>query len=82
MPTKKNFFDNIFNIVMDVKGKTKDSDKTRKDLTLNCRRPDLELKLQANGKILKPKENYTLITGESKFVYQWIKELRMPDGYS
>ncbi|XP_068503878.1 uncharacterized protein [Phaseolus vulgaris] len=82
MHIEKNFFDNIFNTIMDVKGKTKDNDKARKDLTLHCRRPDLELKLQANGKILKPKANYTLTTGESKLVYQWIKELRMPDGYS
>ena len=82
MHIEKNFFSNIFNTVMDVKGKTKDNDKARKDLTLHCRRPDLELKLQANGNILKPKANYTLSTGESKLVYQWIKELCMPDGYS
>ena len=67
---------------MDVKGKTKDNDKARKDLSLYCWRPDLELKLQSNGKILKPKANYTLTNEESKLAYQWIKELRMPDGYS
>ena len=66
---EKNFFDNIFNTVMDVKGKTKDNDKARKDLALYCWRPDLELKLQSNGKILKPKENYTLSIEESKLVY-------------
>ena len=79
---EKNFSDNIFNTVMDVKGKTKDNDKATKDLALHCRRPDLELKLQANGKTLKPKANYTLTIGEFKLVYQSIKELCMPDGYS
>jgi len=82
MHIEKNFFDNIFNTVIDVKGKTKDNDRARKDLSLYCWRPDLELKLQSNGKILKPKANYTLTNEESKLVYHWIKELCMPDGYS
>jgi len=30
------------NIVMDVKGKTKDNDNARKDLALYCRRLNLE----------------------------------------
>jgi len=46
MHTKKSFFDNIFNIVMNVVCKTKDDDKARKDLALYCRRRDLELKAQ------------------------------------
>jgi len=37
------FFDNIFNIVMDVKGKTKDNHKARLDLAELCVRGDLEL---------------------------------------
>jgi len=36
----------------------------------------------ANGKLLKPKANYTLTAGQTKFVCQWIKELRMSNGYS
>ena len=46
------------------------------------KRKDLELKVQDNGKILKPKANYTLTPDEAKSVCQWIKELKMPDGYS
>jgi len=82
MHTEKIFFDNIFNIVMNVVGKTKDNDKVRKDLALYCRRRDLELKAQGNGKMVKPKANFTLSTTEVKQVCCWIKELRMPDGYS
>ena len=38
--------------------------------------------MQANGQFLKPKANYTLTKDDSKIVCHWIKELRMPDGYS
>ncbi|XP_029126265.1 uncharacterized protein LOC109793794 isoform X1 [Cajanus cajan] len=82
MHIEKNFFDNIFNTVMNVPNKTKDNEKARKDLALYCRRKDLELKPQNNGKMLKPKANYILTVEQAKLVYQWIKELRMPDGYS
>jgi hypothetical protein len=34
MHIEKNEFDNIFNMMMDVKGKTKDNMKTRLDLPL------------------------------------------------
>ncbi|KAL2318436.1 hypothetical protein Fmac_032312 [Flemingia macrophylla] len=79
---EKNFFDNILNTVMNVSGKTKDNEKARMDLALYCSRPDLELKLQPNGKMLKPKANYTLPIEESKLVCHWKKELRFSDGYS
>lgn len=82
MHIEKNFFDNIFNTVMDVKGKTKDNEKARKDLQIYCKRKDLELKPQPNGKLLKPKANYSLSAQEAKLVCQWLKDLRMPDGYS
>ena len=77
---EKNFFDNIFNTVMDIKGNTKDNEKARKDLEVYCKRKDLELKLQPNGKLLKPKAIYTLTSEEAKAVCQWLKDLRMPDG--
>jgi len=43
MHIKKIFFDNIFNTVMDVKGKTKDNVKARMDLLEHYQRPELEL---------------------------------------
>ena len=67
---------------MNVSGKTKDNDKARMDLALYCRRKDLELKSRANEKLLKPNANYTLTANQTKIVCQWIKELRMSDGYS
>jgi len=67
---------------MNVSGKKKDNEKARIDLALYCSRKDLELKSGANEKLLKPKANYTLAANQTKLVCQWIKELRMPDGYS
>jgi len=43
MHIEKFFFDNVFNTVMDVKGKTKDNVKARLDLAEHYRRPELEL---------------------------------------
>ena len=54
MYIEKNFFDNIFNTVMNISGKTKDNEKARMDIGLYCRQKDLELKSEANGKLLKP----------------------------
>ena len=82
MHIENNFFDNILNIVMNVNGKTKDIEKARMDLALYCSRPDLELKSLANGKRFKPKANYSLSIEEAKLVCRWIKELKVPDGYS
>ncbi|KAK2417513.1 hypothetical protein QL285_039804 [Trifolium repens] len=82
MHIEKNVFENVFNTVMNVKGKTKDNDKARKDIAIYCKRNDLLLKTAPNGKILKPRANYTLSADEAKSVCRWVKELKMPDGYS
>ena len=42
----------------------------------------MELKLNTNGNMLKPKANYTLTIEEAKLVCRWIKELKIPNGYS
>ena len=54
MHIEKNFFDNVFNTIMDVKGKTKDNEKARRDLELFCCRSDLHLTELPNGKWGKP----------------------------
>ena len=41
MHIEKNFFDNIFNTIMNVEGKTKDNAKSREDLKEFCSRPEL-----------------------------------------
>jgi len=82
MHIEKNVFDNVFNIVMNVAGKTKDNEKARLDLPLHCLRGDLEMTPLPNRKMAKPKARYTLTSEEATLVCKWIKELKMPNGYA
>lgn len=43
MHIEKNFFENVFNTVLDVDGKTKDNPESREDLKEFCRRPKLHV---------------------------------------
>ena len=62
MHIEKKFFENIFNTMINVSGKTKDNEKARIDIIVHYRRPDLELKPQANG------ANYSLTSKGAKQV--------------
>jgi len=42
----------------------------------------MELQPLPNGKFRKPKAIFSLTSDEAKSVCMWLKELRMPDGYS
>lgn len=77
----RNVFLNIFYTCMDVKGKTKDNVKARQDLELYCKRPNLEL-IYEDGKPHKPPASYVLPKDKSIKVCEWVKELRLPDGYA
>ena len=81
MHIERNVFENLFNTVMDINGKTKDNVKARMDLKLYCIRPELEL-IEENGKVLKPKASYALTKDQKEEVCHWVKQLRFPDGYS
>ncbi|CAM8957016.1 unnamed protein product [Rhodiola kirilowii] len=82
MHIEKNVFKNLFNTIMDVKGKSKDYGvKCRKDIALYCRRPELELKLVRHGMVVK-KAKYQLTTQQQILVLNWIETLKFPDGFS
>src|SRR5262249_38045920 len=80
MHIEKNVFNNMFNTVMDEKGKTKDNAKAREDLKTICKRPELELQCR-NDKIFKPKVAYVLTSYQVKEARRWIKDLRFLDRY-
>ncbi len=82
MHIEKNVFDNIFNTVMDVKGKTKDNENARLDLELYCNRPELHLEKLPNNRVRKPKAKYTFSQDQKRAICEWVTKLRMPDGYS
>lgn len=67
---------------MDTKGKTKDNFNARLDLADICRRKDLELQDVGGGKLKKPKAKYTLTEQQRLYVCEWVKKLKLPDGYS
>ncbi|WMV07895.1 hypothetical protein MTR67_001280 [Solanum verrucosum] len=82
MHIEKNYFDNLFNTVMDVTGKTKDNVKARLDLPEHCRRPELHLEESANNKLLKPKASYSFTMEQKRKICEWVESLKMPDGYA
>uniref|UniRef100_A0A1U7YJY3 Uncharacterized protein LOC104248805 n=1 Tax=Nicotiana sylvestris TaxID=4096 RepID=A0A1U7YJY3_NICSY len=81
MHIEKNFFDNLFNTVMDDKNKTKDNLKARMDLQEYCRRRELELK-EVNNRLVKPKASYTYTLDDKQKICDWVRNLKMPDGYA
>ena len=76
MHIEKNSFDNIFNTLMSVPGKTKDHLKARQDLA----KLGIRSELHAVGSTI-PKASYTLNTQQMTVLLIWLKTLRFPDGY-
>ncbi|KAL0433488.1 UNVERIFIED_CONTAM: hypothetical protein Slati_2683100 [Sesamum latifolium] len=80
MDIEKNVFDNIFNTVMDIKGKTKDNLNARKDLQIICNRPELEV--DEMRPYVMPKAVYILTRDQKKRIFEWITSLKFSDGYA
>ncbi|KAL0373230.1 UNVERIFIED_CONTAM: hypothetical protein Scaly_1004600 [Sesamum calycinum] len=80
MHIEKNMFNNRFNTVMDIKGKTNDSMKTRRDLKIICNR--LKLELDKRRPNVMPKTVYTLRKEQKRRVCEWIRGIKIPDGYA
>jgi hypothetical protein len=59
MHIKKNVFENIFNTIMNVKGKTKDNITARLDVSLFCNRKNLEL-VYDESRVTKPRASFVL----------------------
>jgi hypothetical protein len=81
MHIKKNMFENIFNTVMDVKGKTKDNIKVRLDVALFCNRKNMKLVCHAS-QVAKPRASFVLEKNAQLLVYKWLKSLRFRDGHA
>jgi hypothetical protein len=81
MHIEKNMFENIFNTVMDVKGKTNDNIKTRLDIALYCNRKNMELVYDESW-VAKPKASFVLEKNAQLLIYKWLKSLRFSDGHA
>jgi hypothetical protein len=69
MHIKKKVFENIFNTVMDVKGKTKDNIEARMDIPLFCHHKNMEL-VYVGSRVIKPKASFALDKNAQLLVYQ------------
>jgi hypothetical protein len=69
MHIEKNVLTNIFNTVMDVKGKKMDNIKARMDIALFCNRKNIELVFDGS-RIAKPRASFVLEKNTQKLVYQ------------
>ncbi|XP_058002285.1 uncharacterized protein LOC110664507 [Hevea brasiliensis] len=81
MHIEKNICDNILGTIMNIKGKTKDGIKTRLDLQALNIRPELH-PVQQRNKVVIPPALYSLSTSEKYRLCQFLKQLKVPDGFS
>jgi len=81
MHIEKNVFENIFNTVMDVKGKTKDNIKARLDVALFCNHKNMEL-VRDGSWVAKPRASFVLEKNAQLLVYKWLKSLHFLDGHT
>jgi hypothetical protein len=81
MHQERNVVESIMSMCLDVTSFMKDDVNARKDLATLCDRPSLEAKLNARGKLRRPKASYCLKPTERKEVLRWLKTLKFPDCY-
>ena len=81
MHIAKNILENIFNRVMDMKGKTKNNNKAKMDISLFCHRKNIEL-VYDESRVAKPKTSFALDKNAQLLVYQWLKSLCFLDGHA
>jgi len=81
MHIEKNVFENIFNTVMDVKGKTKENINARLGLTLFCNRKNMELVCDGSW-VAKPRASFVLEKNAQLLVYKWLKSLYFPNEHA
>jgi hypothetical protein len=69
MYIEKNMFENTFNTMMNVKGKTKDNIKARMNIPLLCHHKNMDL-VYNGSRVTKPKANFSLDKNAQLLVYQ------------
>ena len=82
MHTEKNWLDSIMGTLLNIIGKTKDTDKARLDLEDMGIRHSLHLRMMNNGKVEKPPACYTLSQKNKNEFYEFLRKVKYPDGYA
>ena len=78
MHIEKNVFDNIFNTVLNIPGKTKDTARSRDELNMYCNRQRLA-KLPDGS---YPNAPYFIGKERKTKLFDWIKQLKFSNGYT
>ena len=81
MHIKKNVFENIFNMLMDIKGKTRNNIKTRKYIPLFFHYKNIKFIYDGPG-VIKPKVIFSLNNNAQLLVCQWLESLYFSYGYA
>ena len=79
MHVEKNLCDNLLGTLLDIAGKTKDTDKARLDLEDMTIRRELRL-IESNGRCSKPLAAYVFSWAERRKFCHFLKSVRFPDG--
>ena len=79
MHIEKNICDSVIGTVLDIDKKSKDSLNARLDLKMMGIRKELH---PEDGKTTFPRACYTLSKDEKNAVFQWLQNVKVPDGYS
>ena len=82
MHTEKNWLDSIMGTLLNIIGKTKDTDKARLDLEDMGIRHPLHLRMMNNGKVEKPPACYTLSQKNKNEFCEFLRKVKYPDGYA
>ncbi|KAK9050231.1 hypothetical protein SSX86_030799 [Deinandra increscens subsp. villosa] len=82
MHIEKNVCDNILGTLLNIDGKSKDNENSRKDLMKKGIRHELHLIEQPNKKLYLPPACYTMSNVEKRNFLQVLKDLKVPDGYA
>lgn len=81
MHIEKNICDSLLGTLLNIEGKTKDTNKARLDLEILDIRKELHLQLGGN-KYIKPPACYTLTSDERKQFCKFLKLVKLPEGYA
>jgi hypothetical protein len=69
MYIEKNIFENTFNTMMNIKGKTKDNMKARMNIPLLCHHKNMDL-VYNGSRVTKPKASFSVDKNAQLLVYQ------------
>ncbi|XP_020271111.1 uncharacterized protein LOC109846297 [Asparagus officinalis] len=81
MHIENNICDSLLGKIMNINGKTKDNIKARLDLQAMGLKPELH-PIQRGDKLVMPAACYTLSQEEQSKFCRFLKELKVPDGFS